>query len=141
MKVVLNNEVKISEATQLIVTVKEKYCTYAVVNGVEYIDKRAEMTCADYPPFQKFIIDLKTGVITNWKKGVTAEIFYKVVDTACYTLLSGRKLAAYKEGYVPEFLAISHEGWGDYIAIDVDANGQIKDWQITAEQLEKYFNE
>lgn len=34
------------------------------------------------------------------------------------------------EGYVRNMLSPKENGYGDYIIMDVDANGQIADWKV-----------
>ena len=69
-------------------------------------------------------IDVNTGHIENWPSGVTAKTWYKVCD-CCKVLVDGFK--AYDD-YVPDFLSIYANGHGDYIFIEIDGDGIIKDW-------------
>ena len=74
------------------------------------------------------IIDLATGRIINWKQGVRASISYKVVDEfSCEIKDSDNAVVASYEGYVPSFMAITDEGYGDYIYLDIDENQIIQD--------------
>lgn len=79
--------------------------------------------------YWKPIIDIENGRIINWESGVNAHIFYKVCDEfECYLEdKDGHVIVSYN-GYVPGFMAIEDEGYGDYIDMIVDANGFIKNW-------------
>lgn len=82
------------------------------------------------------IIDIKEGVITNWRKGVTAHAFYKICDDGTYSLLDDEKNVLYEvDSYVPSCLAIEDSGFGDYIDMVIDENGKIKDWACTEDDL------
>ena len=78
------------------------------------------------------VIDLATGRIKNWKQGVRASISYKVVDEfECYITDADDKIVTRYEGYVPSFMAITDEGYGDYVYLEIDENGMIADWSFT----------
>ena len=76
-------------------------------------------------------IDVETGQIMNWKKGVEASIHYKVCDECGLTIMRGDTVLYEDEDYVPEFLYPKGEGYGDYIIMDIDKEGYIKDWRNT----------
>jgi hypothetical protein len=78
------------------------------------------------------VIDLATGRILNWKQGVRASISYKVVDEFyCEIKDSDNAVVTSYEGYVPSFMAITDEGYGDYVYLEIDENGMIEDWSFT----------
>ena len=78
------------------------------------------------------VIELETGKIINWKQGVRASISYKVVDEfECYITDTDDKIVTRYEGYVPSFMAITDEGYGDYVYLEIDENGMIADWSFT----------
>lgn len=74
------------------------------------------------------VIDIDTGVITNWTKGVKAEVHFKVCDAGSYYLLDaeGNVVLKRERDYVPNELIPG--SYGDYIEMDIDENGQIADW-------------
>ena len=37
--------------------------------------------------------------------------------------------------YVPKMLSPKEEGWGDYIIMDIDPDGQIRDWKIILDEF------
>lgn len=76
------------------------------------------------------VINLDEGRITNWTKGVTASIHYKSCDENTVTLFSdeGNPVKVY-EGYVPKFLSPKENGYGDYVIMDIDGEGYIKDFK------------
>ena len=64
------------------------------------------------------------------KKKIYAKIFLKAGDTGIYDFLDKNKKKIYQtEGYVPNFLGISSEAYGDYICFDTDVNGYILNWK------------
>ena len=78
------------------------------------------------------VIDIENGIILNWPKEVKAHIFYKVCDEfECTVYDKNDNEVLHYEGYVPGFMAIEEEGYGDYIDMVVDGNGCIKNWKIT----------
>jgi WD40 repeat protein len=82
-------------------------------------------------------IDVNTGKILNWKEGTTAEIHYKVCDSGTYILRdSDGNAVSSKEGYVPSCLCPKEGGYGDYIIMDISADGTIKDWSFDQEDAE-----
>lgn len=85
----------------------------------------------------KPLIDIETGQIVNWKKGVTADITYKVVDEFACDFLDAEKAVQFSyEGYVPRFMCPREEGYGDYIDMVIDEDGFIKDWD--KEEVKNY---
>ena len=75
-------------------------------------------------------IDAEHGVILNWPKGNTAHVHYKVCD-GCHAdyFLNGNKICDNeKDGYVPDFLCPADSGYGDYMIMDINEEGQIADW-------------
>ena len=84
------------------------------------------------------LIDVSNGRIVNWKKGVTANVHYKVCDEGLYYLLdSNKQQIARVESYVPALLDPYGDGYGDYIIFSVDADGYIKDWHFNQELVDK----
>ena len=82
------------------------------------------------------VIDITGGYIVGWKKGVKAQVHYKVCDDGTYSLLD----MEYKEivgadSYVPDVLCPHGGGYGDYIIMDIDEDGFIKDWHCEADDL------
>jgi hypothetical protein len=82
----------------------------------------------------RLIIDLHTGQIRMWPKGVTCKAFSKVCDDGRYELLDkDGKVITYKEGYVPDMIG----SYGDYLDIYVDGDGFIRDFEANL----RYFEE
>jgi len=82
-------------------------------------------------------IDLENGRILSWPEGVKAHVFYKVCDEFECTIYdrSGNEVLYY-EGYVPDFMAIEDEGYGDYIDMVVDENGYINNWWVIPSNIQ-----
>ena len=74
-------------------------------------------------------IDVETGIIEGWTQGTKAEIHFKVCDQCTVSLIDEKdEIVKEHEGYVPDCLSPKENGYGDYIIMDIDENGKIKDW-------------
>jgi hypothetical protein len=128
------------EKEVLIKTLKVKaevrYWADATVNGKD--DTEGRIPCRNEDNWCP-VIDIDTGIIRNWKKGVTADIHYKVCDAGVYELIDADgEIIVQREGYVPEIMSPEENGYGDYIIMKVNADGQICNWQI---ELDDFFEE
>lgn len=111
----------------LVVEAGVRYWEDATVNDIE--DKAGDLIPCRDGDYWKPIIDIETGVITNWTKGVVADIHYKVCDDGTYYLKDAKnKTILKKEGYVPKILDLYNDSFGDYIILKVDTEGKISDW-------------
>lgn len=140
MKIKVKKEIEYDVKT-LHVEADVRYWEDADVNGVEDTDGNL-IPCREGDTW-KPIIDLPTGKINNWKIGVKAEIHYKVCDAGSYFLKDeqGNTVASIENNYVPRILCPKDSGYGDYIIMDVDENGMIKDWQPILDEFENKDNE
>lgn len=117
------------EVSRLIADLGVRYWEDAYVNGIEDVH-------GDLIPLRSgdaWIIDInvKTGAIANWPKGTTASTHYKVCDGGIYTLIdsSGNVITKRNDLYVPDMLAPSGHGYGDYVILDIDEDGNIRGWE------------
>lgn len=134
MKVTLKIE-KEYNITTLLVSAERRYPGDAIVNGVE--DETGElMPCMEGGTW-KPVINFDTGQIMNWKKGTVADVHYKVCDAGSYTLLNegGNIVHTAEDSYVPRCLSPKENGYGDYIIMDIDADGFIQNWNPTLHDL------
>lgn len=81
-------------------------------------------------------ISMSDGKILNWPEGTKAYAFYKVCDECSikYMRMGGNYLDSWqKDDYVPDFLCldIDSDPDGDYIALDIEKDGSIKNWDST----------
>lgn len=116
-------------ASLLIVHAEVRYWEDATVNGVEDSDgTRIPHKCGDvWAP----VIELASGTIRDWPSGTTADIHYKVCDAGHYWLAdaAGSKLWKWRDDYVPDrLLCIGERGYGDYIIMQIGADGRIVDF-------------
>ena len=127
----------VMDATTIFVDTYVRYWKNSNVNGQSDNGDTPKMPCvvkfADNGSYYwKPIIDIETGQILNWQQGVTAKVHYKVCDEFACKVVEQRggitNLIKDYEGYVPDFMYPKEEGWGDYIIMDIDENGYIKDW-------------
>ena len=87
-------------------------------------------------------IDLENGIIINWPKGVKVHVFYKVCDDfECIVYDEYDNEVLHYEGYVPDFMSIEEEGYGDYIDMIIDENGCICDWNITSSDIQQLMED
>lgn len=78
------------------------------------------------------VINLNTGIIEDWPIGTTASVHYKVCDDGKYELLDIAKVTVKTiEGYVPSIMCPKENGYGDYVIMDIDADGRIAGWKVT----------
>lgn len=87
------------------------------------------------------IINIEKGQVVNWQRGNTANVFYKVCDGfACrFTGHLDVSILDY-EGYVPDFMCPGDTPDGDYVIMDIDENGYIKDWNVNrVKKFVEYF--
>lgn len=114
--------------THLIVEACARYWEDATINGeVDEDGSRVPLRRGDaWCP----VIDLESGRILGWPQGTVARIHYKVCDAGRYWLgdASGRKERRWRGHYVPDILAPGARGHGDYVILNVLADGQVRGW-------------
>ena len=73
-------------------------------------------------------IDIDKGQILEWPEGVEHNLHMKVTDNGSYYLydIYGDLVASIEDNYVPNGLIPG--SYGDYIEMEIDANGIIKNW-------------
>lgn len=121
----------VKQVCYLEVDANVRYWEDATVNGVQDSDGKL-IPCRSGNSWQP-VIDLKTGNIQDWPKGITAKIHYKVCDAGVYYMLdeSKKRVAKWGGHYVPDhFLSVGENGYGDYIILTVEEDGHIKNWPI-----------
>ena len=105
-----------------------RYWEDAKVNGKDEIDKAPTIPLKRGDTWE-ITVDLETGQIAHWPEGVTAETHYKVCDAGVYRALTDDgRVVVEKYGYVPSMLAPSGGGYGDYVILEIDGAGTIKNW-------------
>ncbi len=125
------------EIKTLVVKAGVRYWEDTEVNGVS--DENGDLIPCREGDLWCPIIDIDTGKITNWKQGVSAEVHYKVVDNGSYYLHDekGESVLSIVYDYVPSILCPKEPGYGDYIIMDIDENGQIKNWKPNIEDFQE----
>lgn len=113
------------DVKSVLLQVAVRYWEDATVNGAEDTDgklmpfRKGDLWCPE--------IDVETGIIFNWPKGITADIHYKICDEGSYFLKNDHGLVAgIEDDYVPNGLIPGE--YGDYIIMTVDENGHINEW-------------
>jgi len=103
-----------------------RYWEDSEINGVP--DEKGTLTPCREGELWCPIIDIDTGVILNWIKGVKANVHFKVCDAGSYFLkdAEGKVVLSREDDYVPNELIPG--SYGDYIEMSIDENGKIADW-------------
>jgi hypothetical protein len=131
---------KTVEVRQMWVQAEVRYFEDAYLNGEK---------CTDDTPFPGRVgdkweirIDTETGKIHNWPVNTTAKTSFKVCDRCSWQLWGDGKdpVVECQNQYVPDILSPNYESYGDYICMEVDAEGTIKGWdssllQSTADEV------
>jgi len=121
----------------LIVKAGVRYWEDSEVNGENDTEDGENIPCKNGDLWSPHI-EIETGKILNWKQGTKAEIHYKVADCLGYEIQdeTGEIVLSAEDGYVPETLAPKERGYGDYIIMDIDENGQIANWKFKFSDFE-----
>lgn len=129
MKTIINIPTEVDVKT-LQVNAGVRYWEDAKVNGVNDTEEGDNIPCK-HGSLWSPTIDLETGQILNWEAGKTANIHYKVCDAGSYYLqdADGKQVIGIENEYVPSMLCPKEKGYGDYIIMDVDANGFVQNWK------------
>lgn len=136
------NELVIEVATKqrvpvkfLRATVGARYWEDATVNGVE--DTEGDLIpCRDGINWRP-LIDLATGRIVDWPEGTTADIHYKSCDDNLFELLDADgHVVAKRGGYVIKMMCPEGNGYGDYVIMNVGADGTIANWKVDLREFE-----
>lgn len=126
------------EAKTLEVKAAVMYWEDSKINGIEDTEDGDNVPCKVGDCWCP-IIDIDSGIITNWAKGVEAKINYKVCDEFSYVLkdINGEIICSESDNYVPSTMAIRENGYGDYIILDIDFNGKIDNWEFKEKDFEE----
>lgn len=143
------------ELIKIIVKAGVRYwndCSYSIDNGKTWI-KAEEDTEEESDKFKNaipfvkkedigyhesdywnIIIDINTGIVENWPKDFCISTWFKICDDGLYQILDTEDNVVWdsiktKYYYVPPFLDFGDKGYGDYINIDIDGTGKIKNWE------------
>jgi hypothetical protein len=123
------------EVKYLLAKAGARYWEDATVNGEEDTEGTL-IPCRD-GDYWCPLIDIDTGIITNWDKGKSASVHYKCCDDGIYTLLD-KDMNEIKtiKGYVPNIMCPKEEGYGDYIIMEINSDGEIENWKVDLSKLE-----
>lgn len=144
MKITISKPIEY-DAKYIQVDAGVRYWQDSTVNGIRDTDcddtyNAPTIPCAEYVGKQNLInsgedwrwrplIDIEIGQVVNWRKGVTANLHYKVCDDFyCDILDEDKGVIASYNGYVPNVMCPSDDGYGDYIIMSIDDNGFILNW-------------
>lgn len=144
----MKRKIKVEQEVEITYAVCQIFARYwedAWIDGVQDDAENPQMTCIENVEHFYYnknqlawcpVINLNTGQIENWKRGVTASIHYKSCDENVVELQdSNRNEIKYYEGYVPNLLCPKGGGYGDYVIMDIDENGFIKDFKNNLDDM------
>lgn len=119
------------EIKTVVVKAHVRYWEDTKINGVEDTTDGVNVPCK-HGELWCPRINVETGVIENWEIGKTAFVHYKVTDCCGWDLLDldGNIVKSQADGYVPDCLCPAERGYGDYIIMNIDENGQIDKWKF-----------
>ena len=95
--------------------------------------------------YLELIIDLNEGKILNWTDGFCLKTSYKVCDDGKYVFLYENEKEAvnitkqYNQHYVPVFLSLEDEGYGDYVYLNINGDGTIEHFERMKKLIKEYF--
>lgn len=113
-----------------------RYWEDAEVNGVKEEDCNPSIPLRN-GLYWEITIDLETGIIKDWPKATTAKVYYKACDAGMYYLLDeAMNVVKSYDGYVPNMLSPKENGYGDYVILDIDANGHIDGWRVDLKEFD-----
>lgn len=119
----------------LLAAVGARYWEDSCVNGVS--DEQGDLIPCREGKYWNPLIDIETGKIVNWETGKTAEIHYKSCDDNTFTLMDEKQEVIKSiEGYVIKMMCPKEAGWSDYVIMDIDENGIIKDFEVDLSDFE-----
>ena len=93
----------------------------------------------------ELIIDLNNGKVLNWTDGFCLKTHYKVCDDGEYIFFNkeGKEVVditkEYNQYYVPDFLSLEDEGYGDYVYLNINGEGIIEHFERMKKLIEEYF--
>ena len=106
-----------------------RYWDDGVVNGVNDPEDTPTIPFAKGDTWAP-VIDIAAGKIVGWPEGTTASVHYKVCDEGRYTLLDAEHAELITiDGYVPDIMCPKEGGYGDYVIMDIGADGAIDKWK------------
>ena len=88
----------------------------------------------------RLVINPETGKVENYAGEKEVRMHFKVCDECSWEITEhihngvnpydayDNPVLKVENDYVPDFLEIDDDGWGDYIEITIQADGIIKDW-------------
>lgn len=119
----------------LLAEVGARYWEDATVNGIE--DTEGDLIpCRDGDLWVP-LIELETGKILNWQVGKTAKVHYKSCDCNVFKLLDAdNNVVSELDGYVINMMCPGDDGYGDYVIMDIDADGVIADFKPDFREFE-----
>lgn len=123
-----------------------RYFGDCMVNGVndKELSGKTKPTVCGWNDSEKSVIwdiDIESGTVLNWN-GQVVDTHYKLVDDGYYELIYNGKVVSEADGYVPPFLGIEEDAFGDYVCLHINSDGTIRGWNEnnTRNQIYEFFD-
>lgn len=118
------------DVNTMIVRAEVRYWEDSDLNGKEVSESGEEFPCKNGNLWNP-VIDIDSGIITNWDMGNTANVHFKVCDLCGYAIIDTTGEIVIEKGwsYVPDILCPARDGYGDYIIMNIDEQGKIDGWK------------
>lgn len=119
------------EIKTLLLNAQVRYWKDSIINGENDTPNGDNIPCKENDSWCPEI-DIDSGKILNWEIGKEADLHYKVCDCCSWDILDENDNIVFsKQGqYVPDTLCPKEKGYGDYIIMEIDPQGYIKDWDF-----------
>lgn len=136
MKQIIKVEKEVN-ITTLEVNIIPVYWDETVVDGDYDTESGDKVPCKEGDRW-KPIIDIDKGIITNWKQGKTAGIFYDAFNDSIYTLKDeDGNIVTEKTECVPSIMR-PDRCYREHINMSINASGVIENWNP---DLSDFFEE
>jgi hypothetical protein len=119
------------EITQLRISCHPRYWQDTIINDLD--DRFGVLVPGRVDDRWEATFDIDKGKILNWPKEMTASIYYYFEDCGVYELIDsiGEIFYSTDNQLVPRLLCPKRNGYGDYIIMDIDGDGNVADWDFT----------
>ena len=134
-------------------------CEYSTDNGKTWIDnydgseENTETVKSLLPGtftrnnelYWQIVIDIDNGKVLDWPKDLCIRTGFKICDEGEYVFTDENDkeivniTKEYDQCYVPDFLSLEDNGYGDYVYININGNGSIENTPVMKHRISKYF--
>ena len=108
---------------------------------------REHLPLVDDENYWTIHIDLVNGKVLDWPKDFCVRTYFKICDDGEYSFLDelGEEIInltkEYDQYYVPIFLSLEDDGYGDYVYININGDGSIEHFNKMKDRIECYIDD